>query len=97
MSDIIYSIAQILRDQDGCLFAIKVRMPLNKKEKRVSDDWIELMEELRQIMEDLRSSGFHFDLETHQPELTALKTRLERRVLQLGAVRTNVWTFPIVH
>ena len=32
---------------------------------------------------------FHFDLETHQPELTAMKTRLERRVLQLGAVRMN--------
>ena len=29
---------------------------------------------------------FHFDLDTHQPELAALKNKLERRVAQLGAV-----------
>jgi regulatory subunit for Cdc7p protein kinase len=33
---------------------------------------------------------FHFDLEAHQPELTAIKNKLERRVLQLGAVSTFV-------
>lgn len=33
---------------------------------------------------------FYFDLDAHQPELAALRSKLERRVTQLGAVR-KLW------
>lgn len=33
---------------------------------------------------------FHFDLDTHQPEVAVIKNKLERRVAQLGAVRSSV-------
>ena len=32
---------------------------------------------------------FHFDVDIHQPELAALKNKLERRVLQLNGVRVQ--------
>lgn len=40
---------------------------------------------------------FHFDLDAHQPELAALKNKLERRVAQLGAKIDDFFSKEVTH
>ncbi|EKM54344.1 uncharacterized protein PHACADRAFT_258137 [Phanerochaete carnosa HHB-10118-sp] len=40
---------------------------------------------------------FHFDLDAHQPELAALKNKLERRVVQLGAKIDGFFSKEVTH